>query len=153
VVAVSQGIESTEPLPIVVGVEGSEPGLAATRWAALRHLPLHVVRALPPGSQTLLDTAERDLYEWVRPWQEAFPQLPVTLAVAPTHAIGALTEASRHAALLVVGARGGGGFARLAIGSVSQQLVHLAACPVAVLRATRRRTTRGTRAVMAVRAS
>jgi nucleotide-binding universal stress UspA family protein len=142
---------------IVVGVDGSPAASVALGFAfeeaALRHRPLQVVLALRPAGQTTQDTAERDLSAWVRPWQDAFPQLPVTLTVAPTHPIGALTEASRHAALLVVGARGGGGFARLTIGSVSQQLVHLATCPVAVLRATRRRATRGTRAPIAVRAS
>jgi nucleotide-binding universal stress UspA family protein len=143
--------------PIVVGVDGSTAASVALGFAfeeaALRHRPLQVVLALPPGRRTTRDTAERNLSEWVRPWRDAFPRLPVTLAVAPTHPIGALTEASRHAALLVVGARGGGGFARLAIGSVSQQLVHLAGCPVAVLRATGRRAPRGTRAQIAVRAS
>ncbi|MGH3246285.1 MAG: universal stress protein [Trebonia sp.] len=47
---------------------------------------------------------------------------------------GTLLAAARDADLLVVGARGGGGFARLLMGSVSSQLTHHAECPVVVIR-------------------
>jgi nucleotide-binding universal stress UspA family protein len=44
-----------------------------------------------------------------------------------------LVNASRDADMLVVGSRGGGGFARLLMGSVSSQVVHHASCPVVVI--------------------
>jgi nucleotide-binding universal stress UspA family protein len=47
----------------------------------------------------------------------------------------ALLETAEGADLLVLGARGGGGFRGLLLGSISDQCVHHAPCPVTVVRA------------------
>lgn len=51
-------------------------------------------------------------------------------------AASALVDAARDADLLVVGSRGLGGFTGLLLGSVSQQCVQHATCPVVIHRAT-----------------
>jgi nucleotide-binding universal stress UspA family protein len=143
---------------IVVGVDGSEGSRIAMRWAAeearLRDARLQVVyvfehspswqmygysaeiAAIPVSAmpddehsrelaQSLVDQLVRDLGDVG----------VVVEAVAhedrrPAHA---LVERSRDADMLVVGSRGRGGFAGLVLGSVSQQCVQHARCPVVVM--------------------
>ncbi len=67
---------------------------------------------------------------------QAFPAVPVTFWEAEGRPGAVLLEQSRDSALLSIGARGKGGFRGLVMGSVSQQLLAHAQCPVGVLHAT-----------------
>lgn len=132
---------------VVVGLDGSESSLVALRFAfeqaTGRGVPLHVIRAwsrpVPrwtPPDLHLDDVAARvreDLAGQLADWERQYPQVTVTTEVPTGQPAATLVEASRSAQLLVVGSRGHGGLAGMLLGSVSQQLIHHALCPVAVV--------------------
>jgi nucleotide-binding universal stress UspA family protein len=94
---------------------------------------------IPPLSYdaATIEAAERQLLdEDLASWRDKYPQVAVTTSVVPGHAGQALVDVSRRGQLVVVGSRGRGGFRGLLLGSVSQQLLHHAACPVVVVRET-----------------
>ena len=62
------------------------------------------------------------------------PAVKVEARVTEGPAAEALIDASQRASVLVVGSRGHGGFVGLLLGSVSQQCVTHAHCPVMVMR-------------------
>ncbi|UZJ34136.1 universal stress protein [Streptomyces endophytica] len=64
---------------------------------------------------------------------DRFPEVTVHARVERVRPAAMLTEASRDAALLVVGTHGRGGLRRLMLGSVSGEVLHRAAAPVLVV--------------------
>jgi nucleotide-binding universal stress UspA family protein len=137
---------------ILVGHDGSDCAQQALTWAAglarRAGLDLHVLRAWSltsaprPTSQEpgyvppLVDFEQAVLEELQKHVAQAGldPSVPVTCHVVHRPAARGLIEAAANAQLLVVGARGRGGFRGLMLGSVSDQIVHHAPCPVTVVR-------------------
>lgn len=135
---------------IVVGVDGSDHSAAALRWATdharARGATLEVVHAwqqpdlggyaLPPttaenlerSAQEVLDNALRSITR---------RGLPVEGRVVAGSPSATLLEAAKGADMLVVGARGRGGFGALTLGSTSDQCLHHATAPLAIVRADR----------------
>lgn len=66
----------------------------------------------------------------------AYPTVPITYWEAEGRPGAVLVEQSRGSQLLALGSRGRGGFRGLVMGSVSQQLLAHAPCPVGVLHST-----------------
>ena len=137
---------------IVVGHDGSKCAQEALTWAAAlarrADLDLHVVRAWAmmtapkpstwaPGFVPPLTDYEKAAYDELAAHVRAAkldPAVRVTCHVVHKAPAQGLMSAARGADLMVLGARGRGGFAGLLLGSVSDQLVHHAPCPVTVVR-------------------
>lgn len=138
---------------ITVGIDGSPNSHRALDWAvqeaAARHcgltvLTVHQVIASYITGNPVTVPADRGLQEKERQAAEdstekalkaAEPGQPASVQVRAVSGFAAeeLINASRSSDLLVIGARGGGGFHRLTLGSISNQVVHHAACPVVVV--------------------
>jgi nucleotide-binding universal stress UspA family protein len=135
---------------IVVGVDGSEGGAAALRWAAdeaaRRDTGLIALRGWSYLDQTAtpistgfdvpytVDDVEAALEADVTAVLGADAARSVELRAVADHPATALVHASENVELLVVGARGLGGFKGLLLGSVSQRCGHESACPLVVVR-------------------
>jgi nucleotide-binding universal stress UspA family protein len=125
---------------IVVGVDGSVPSKAALRWAVeearLRGARVRAVHAwwIYPMFEPGADPTEA-VRAFVTEALDGQTDVEVTpVAVQGEQASVALVDAAEDADLLVVGARGAGGFVGLLLGSVSQQCTHHAPCPVVIVR-------------------
>ena len=149
--------ESTEKVArVVVGVDGSVGSKAALRWALaeahLRKAPLRIVHvwsyahmAAPgegygymggfvpyapvDGGQVAMDLLDGVIGEVADEVMDVEIERQVIDGAAAAALVGAVTGGD----LLVVGSRGHGGFTGLLLGSVSQQCVQHAPCPVVVV--------------------
>lgn len=142
---------------IVVGFDGTASHHPALDWAlreaAVRHDPLTVltVNAVPAspwtGNPVTLPVDEDAVLTLRQAAEEAVAkaasqlddlELPaVTVSAVNGFPAKELISASSQADLLVVGGRGGGGFADLLLGSTSSQVAHHAHCPVVIVRSAR----------------
>jgi nucleotide-binding universal stress UspA family protein len=151
-VVVVHGPAASTDGPVVVGVDiAAEAGtaLAASFDAAsARGCSLVAVHAYTPPSPpwgsgvapVVRDTTEieveerKRLVDVVNSWSDKYPGVKVESLIAKGQPADVLVGVSKGAQLVVVGARGHGGFAELLLGSISQQVVQHAKCPVLVAR-------------------
>lgn len=137
--------------PVIVGTDGSEESLRAVEWAALearRHgSPLRIVSAPAAMPQVhahharpteiaaaLRGISARALDAAITRSEEVAPGLPADTGLLTGPAAVAVARCGADASMLVVGARGAGGFAAMMLGSVSRYVAAWAPCPVVVVR-------------------
>lgn len=145
-----------KPLPIVVGIDesdGSARALAeAFDVAALLHAPLEVVHMWEIGAAVgmgdlggqgnmdwqLLDVLQAQqrqrMDELVAPFTKKYRNAHVNKVFQDVSPSKGLADLSGDAQLVVVGHHGRGRLADSLLGSVSQNLIHHAECPVLVVR-------------------
>ena len=137
--------------PVIVGVDGSEESLRAVEWAALearRHgsvlrlvsapaeLPRLRAYQASPGeiAAALRGIAARSLDAAIIRSEEVAPGLPIETGLLSGPSAVAVADSGAGASMMVVGARGAGGFAAMMLGSVSRHVAAWAPCPVVVVR-------------------
>jgi len=87
-----------------------------------------------PTASEAENSARRFLTGQITEFAGRYPAVPVGLRIDwGAHPATNLTELSRKADLLVVGSRGRMGLRTLLLGSVSNEVLHTALCPVAVV--------------------
>jgi nucleotide-binding universal stress UspA family protein len=139
---------------VVVGVDGSKGAQRALEWALsearlrgadLRVVHAHRVPVLPtyvqgraggyagPSPEQLRAAAKQVIEEALGAAGDTAGVSVERVPVVGGQAATTLIDASLGADLLVVGSRGLGGFTGLLLGSVSQQCVAHAHCPVVVV--------------------
>ncbi|WP_173167116.1 universal stress protein [Phytohabitans suffuscus] len=147
-VVVVRGQKPPGDAPVLVGVDGSEGAMLAAEFAfaeaAAGGTSLRVLRAWTPPPPRREPTArdpveiavteQTETQEAITPLRDKYPQVSATVHVVAGQAGRVLVDATRGARLVVVGSRGMGGLRGMLLGSVSQQLLHHAHCPVAVVR-------------------
>lgn len=131
---------------IVVGLDGSQGSADAARWCAevAVRVDAHIVavHAFKPPIEWLpesdprswIKTSQRELDHWVSPLRDAGSSFE-TLIVKDTHPVEGLAQIidQTDADLVVVGARGIGGFLGLRVGRVPLQLVHHTQIPMVMV--------------------
>jgi nucleotide-binding universal stress UspA family protein len=145
-------MDGFEMKKFIVGTDGSENAMVAMKWAAeeadIHGADLEVLLVWDylnqhhPDHTGTFDNDYREarareaLAAWIN---EAYgPNANVTQRVVFGAPVRALLEASETADLLILGARGTGGFEGLLLGSVSDRTAQSASKPVAVVRAAAR---------------
>ncbi len=145
-----------KPLPVVVGVDESEEATRALAEAFDVARALHASLTVAHmweidaavgmgdlGGQgnmdwpllKMLQTQQRQqMDELVKPFARKYPNAHVNRVFEDVSPAKGLTDLSREAQLVVVGTHGRGRLADALLGSVSQNLIHHAECPVLVVR-------------------
>ncbi len=135
---------------VLVGVDGSAASLHALDWAAAEavthgftlklvcaySLPSFTAASLDGGYAALDDTAIQEGAKVVLAEAQARADalgVPAVSCLATGDATGVLVALSRTACLVVLGTRGGGGFADRLLGTVSSALPAHAFCPTVVV--------------------
>ncbi|MCX4744791.1 universal stress protein [Kitasatospora sp. NBC_01287] len=129
---------------IIAGFDVSAESAAATDWAAAeawrRGLPLEIVQAWPGSPGKSPGTGEAEAWGRQRLADQAdrirtrFPDLDVLATYVPDDPVTVLEAAAERATVLVLGSRGLGALRGFVVGSVSQQVLGHAPCPVVLVR-------------------
>ena len=132
-------VDLGESAAVVIGRAAELAQLSGRSRTLVSANPVTVGTRFPnPGQgalemQSLHDYRKEHLAWAVDTVREAHPDMDVTWRLFDGSAAGVLSEATRTAALVVLGTRGHGGFSGLLLGSVSQSVLSRTVAPVLVV--------------------
>jgi nucleotide-binding universal stress UspA family protein len=154
VIVVERGEHAPDHGPVLLGVDGVRPSIAAIAFAfeeaAQRERPLIALYAwfhphrtdgdsLDPVADGFAEArraAVRELDEALAGWSKMYPSVNIRRKVVYSlDPARVLVDASAHAGLTVVGSRRRGEVRSVLFGSVGYALIHHASCPVALAHA------------------
>jgi nucleotide-binding universal stress UspA family protein len=133
---------------LVVGVDGSEGGERALRWAAgeadRRGGTVEAVigwtwdgidtgLGTPTNPAEARDLAEKALARTVTAVNTVYPKVAIAAEAVQAGPAAALIRAAREADLLVLGSHGHGRLYHAVVGSVTEECIRAATCPVVVV--------------------
>lgn len=130
------GIDTSEDSRRALALAIDEAVLRASELVLVHAYPTPEIVALPavvtlPTDDELKAAAQQTIVDMLA--DVAIPEgLTVTTLIAAGGAARVLCEESKNADMLVVGARGLGGFRGLLLGSVTHQVVAHAHCPILI---------------------
>jgi nucleotide-binding universal stress UspA family protein len=129
------GIEDSEADDATLGYGFEQASLRGSRLRAIHawQLPIHssgisydMNEAHAARTQVVVDR--------LAPWRKRYPEVPNVEDVRCADPVEALSDASAHCDLIVVGSHGRGAIRSRLLGSVSRGVLHNARCAVAVVR-------------------
>jgi nucleotide-binding universal stress UspA family protein len=138
---------SNEPATCVVGVddpttadhilefafaEASRLRVGLTAVHCIRPVP--ALKRMPINERPDVMAVRRLLGDAASVWRQKYPEVRAETKLVSGSPARTLIDLSRRAMLLVMGSHGTGGFRGMLLGSVSQQILHHAAAPVAIVR-------------------
>jgi nucleotide-binding universal stress UspA family protein len=126
-------MSSTRPVEVVVVTAVHDPGHLASGASGVIPQSAEVGDAIAVSNRGADHV--RELLAGVPSGQEVKVEAKVLEALTPGGAIIAEAHAAGTCSLIVLGNRGHGGLAEAVLGSVSQDVVHRAHCPVMIARA------------------
>jgi nucleotide-binding universal stress UspA family protein len=134
-------------LPVLVGIDGSPVSELATEiafneasWRGVDLIALHAWSDAEVSDVASLEWSAREaaadeiLAERLAGWQERYPDVHVHRRIVCDKPAHWLIEESQRAQLVVIGSRGRGGFAGLALGSVAAKIAQAAMAPTMIVR-------------------
>ena len=133
VVVALEGGPLDEPVLDFAFAEAADRGvslIATRRVDRLRPAGRLVLAALAPASGP---DAEAEVDAELAPWSDRYPQVRVQVEIRHGRPAASILDTARGAALLVVGSRGRGVRTGLALGSVSQAVLHHVHSPLAIV--------------------